>query len=199
MSAPLPDPMTPPDCDLRGYEFMPLFGSRLFGSEFDAQASDLEFRVAIRILWAAWLQCPAGSLPTDDGALCRLADLGRDLKTWKKIRPMVLRHFTLCSDGRLYHPLLCIEAKIAFEKRRKDRERKAIIREGCDWEALRQEVFIRDGHTCGYCGVRNVPLACDHVVSVSRGGRSTLENLIAACVPCNTSKGAKSLSEWRSA
>ena len=36
----IPDPMTPADCDLRGLEYMPLLGQRLFGSEFDAMASD---------------------------------------------------------------------------------------------------------------------------------------------------------------
>lgn len=124
----LPAPLSAADCDLRGYEYMPLFGHRLFGSDFDAKANDMEFRIAMRLWWAAWQQCPAGSLPSEDTALCRLADLGRDIKTWKKVKGMVLRHFVLCSDDRLYHPLLCDQAKDAYERRRRDRERKAAMR-----------------------------------------------------------------------
>ena len=81
----LPGPLTPPDCDLRGFEWMPLLGHRLFASDFDARASDLEFRVALRLWWEAWQQVPAASLPNDDAVLCRLAGLGRDTKTWKKL------------------------------------------------------------------------------------------------------------------
>jgi hypothetical protein len=36
-----------------------------------------------------------------------------------------LHGFILCDDGRLYHPFLCQQALIAWEKRVKDRERKA--------------------------------------------------------------------------
>jgi len=124
----LPAPLTPPDCDLRGYEFMPLFGSRLFTSEFNEKASDAEFRAGIKLWWAAWQQCPAGSLPDDDNALCRYADLGRDLRTWKRIKQVALRGFIKCSDGRLYHKLLCEEARSAYARRVKERERKAELR-----------------------------------------------------------------------
>jgi hypothetical protein len=124
----LPEPMTPADCDLRGYDFMPLFGHRLFGSVFEAHASDAEFRSALRLWWQAWQQCPAGSLPNDDVALSRLADFGRDIRAWLKVKARALHGFTLCTDGRLYHPLLCEQAKLAFERRRKERDRKAEAR-----------------------------------------------------------------------
>ncbi|MCG7348212.1 DUF1376 domain-containing protein [Sphingomonas sp. ACRSK] len=125
----IPEPMTPPDCDLRGLEYMPLLGQRLFGSEFDAMANDSEWRAGLTLWWAAWTQCPAGSLPDDDVALCRLADLGRDLKTWKKLRERALHGFVKCSDGRLYHPTLAQQALVAWDKRVKERERKAQWRE----------------------------------------------------------------------
>lgn len=128
MTASLPDPLTPPDCDLRGYDFMPLFGHRLFGSAFEAHATDAEFRTALRLWWQAWQQCPAGSLPNDDVALARLADFGRDLKAWLKVKAQALHGFALCADGRLYHPLLCEQATLAFERRRRERDRKAEAR-----------------------------------------------------------------------
>ena len=122
-------PMTPPECDLRGYEWMPLFGARLFASNFEAHASDLAFRVAIKLYWECWQQVPAASLPNDDVQLCRLAGLGRDIKTWRKLRADgVLHGFRLCSDDRLYHPMLADEAIKAWECRQRqqaerDRER----------------------------------------------------------------------------
>ena len=124
----LPSPLTPPDCDLRGYDFMPLFGTRLFGSEFYAKCSDAEFRAGLRLWWVAWQQCPAGSLPDDDVALTRFADLGHDVKGWKRLRANALHGFLKCSDGRLYHPVLCSQALEAFDRRRRERERKAEMR-----------------------------------------------------------------------
>jgi hypothetical protein len=124
----LPAPLVPADVDLRGLDYMPLFGNHLFGSEFNAMASDEAWRAGVTLWWAAWNQQPAGSLPDNDVALCRLADLGRDVRGWKQIRDVALRGFTLCSDGRLYHPFLCKQALIAWDKRVKERDRKAEYR-----------------------------------------------------------------------
>ena len=119
----LPTPLTPPDCDLRGYEWMPLLGRRLFASDFDARASDLEFRVAMRLWWEAWQQVPAASLPNDDAVLCRLAGLGRDTKTWKKLRAgMALHGFVLCGDNRWYHHVLAEQALKAYDSRLKHKD-----------------------------------------------------------------------------
>jgi hypothetical protein len=120
----LPAPLTPPECDLRGYDFMPLFGHRLFRSDLYEQTDGEEFKCAVKLWWEAWNQCPAGSLPDDDAKLARLADLGRDVKTWRKMRDAVLRGFVLCSDGRLYHKALCEWAMEAYERRVRDRQRK---------------------------------------------------------------------------
>lgn len=125
MTQELPAPLVPADCDLRGLDYMPLFGNHLFGSEFNAAATDAEWRAAVTLWWAAWNQVPAGSLPADDVALCRLADLGRDVKGWKKLRERALHGFVACSDGRLYHAFLCQQVLVAWEKRIKEREKKA--------------------------------------------------------------------------
>ena len=53
----------------------------------------------------------------------------------------------------------------------------------------RKNILKRDNHTCQYCGVRSVPMTIDHVISRKKGGEETWENLVAACVPCNTRKG----------
>lgn len=103
---------------------MPLFGHRLFRSDLYEHTNGEQFKVAVKLWWEAWNQCPAGSLPNDDAKLCRLADLGRDMKSWRRMREAVLRGFVLCSDGRLYHKLICEWATEAFERRVRDRERK---------------------------------------------------------------------------
>ncbi len=55
----------------------------------------------------------------------------------------------------------------------------------------RFNVFLRDKWSCQYCGHRfkTHDLTFDHVVPKSRGGRTSWENIVAACQPCNTKKG----------
>lgn len=49
---------------------------------------------------------------------------------------------------------------------------------------------------CFYCGTRAEPLALDHVVPISKGGRHSIGNLVSACKSCNSSKNDKYLAEW---
>ena len=58
----------------------------------------------------------------------------------------------------------------------------------------RTMIYKRDGHKCQYCGsTKN--LTIDHIIPRSRGGEDTWENLVVACMPCNTRKGDKFLDE----
>lgn len=66
-----------------------------------------------------------------------------------------------------------------------------------NWYALRARIFARDGYACTYCGQVSEDLHCDHIVPFSRGGATTEENLTTACASCNSSKGARLISEWR--
>jgi hypothetical protein len=125
----LSEPLTPPECDLRGMEWMPLHGHKLYGSDFDAIANDAEYRAAQRLWWAAWQQqVPAASLPDDDRVLAHAAGYGRDHKGWMRIKDAALHAFVKCSDGRLYHRFLAPEAIVAWERRVKERDRKATYR-----------------------------------------------------------------------
>jgi hypothetical protein len=127
----VPEPMTPPDCDLRGFEFMPYFGDRLASSTFYelAFSNPRAFMAAHRLWWQAWKQCPAASLPNDDVALARLADFGENVRNFKKNREISLHGFVLCSDGRLYHPMLAILAIEAWERRKYERQKKQKYRQ----------------------------------------------------------------------
>lgn len=96
-------PLTPPECDLKEFPFTPIYRARLFGSAFHAKANDAEWRAGVTLWLKSQDQVPAGSLPNDDTELCRLAEYGRDLKTWLKVKTLALHGWFQCSDGRLYN------------------------------------------------------------------------------------------------
>jgi 5-methylcytosine-specific restriction endonuclease McrA len=54
----------------------------------------------------------------------------------------------------------------------------------------RQNVFLRDKHTCQYCSkiFAESELNLDHVLPRDRGGKTTWENIVTSCIPCNTRK-----------
>jgi len=63
----------------------------------------------------------------------------------------------------------------------------------------RRNLYHRDDYTCQYCGVR-LPadrLSIDHVRPRSKGGKTTWDNCVLACVRCNTRKADRTLSEAR--
>lgn len=61
----------------------------------------------------------------------------------------------------------------------------------------RDVVYERDGYRCVYCGERErEQLVLDHAVPLARGGGDSIENLVTACVACNSSKGAAELETW---
>ena len=124
----LPPPLTPSTADLRDFPHTPLFRSRLFGSSFHARSTDSEWRAGVTLWLKSWDQTPAGSLPDDDIELCRLAELGRDLKLWNRLKVGALRGWVRCSDGRLYHPVVAEGVNNAIEAKLKQRLKTAKAR-----------------------------------------------------------------------
>lgn len=61
----------------------------------------------------------------------------------------------------------------------------------------RRNIFKRDNFTCQYCGVHpgSEELTIDHVRPKSRGGVTTWENCVVACVECNSRKAARTPDE----
>ena len=57
----------------------------------------------------------------------------------------------------------------------------------------RANVYLRDNSTCQYCGdhVEAKHATLDHVLPVSKGGKTTWENTCTACGPCNSGKADK--------
>lgn len=56
---------------------------------------------------------------------------------------------------------------------------------------LRFRVFVRDSFLCVYCGngaKHGAILHADHVIPRSKGGETSLKNLVTACMDCNLGK-----------
>ena len=54
-------------------------------------------------------------------------------------------------------------------------------------------VHLRDMFVCQYCNnpFPQKQLTLDHVIPISRGGKTSWENIVSACNPCNSHKGSK--------
>lgn len=116
-------PLTPPDCDLRDFPFMPLMVARLRRSKAWLMAKrrpEIGFYM-INLWTAAWHDFPAASIEDDDDVMADLAmcDIGK----WKKVRDAVLHGWVKCSDGRLYHPTVAEQANASWATRQSYRER----------------------------------------------------------------------------
>lgn len=57
----------------------------------------------------------------------------------------------------------------------------------------KKTVLVRDNYTCQYCGKVLTPKTCtiDHVIPVSKGGKSTYTNCVTSCKTCNNWKDDK--------
>lgn len=166
MTDQLPAPPIPPDADLRDFPFMPLDIGRLFGSAFHARASDAEWRVGVTLWLRSYHQVPAGSLPDDDIELCRLAELGRDMRTWRKVKAMALHGWVKHADGRLYHATVAEKATEAWRRKVSQRERSRrgnARRWGHRSDAQDRPLAIPEGQQppfqCDPCGIAKASLS----------------------------------------
>jgi hypothetical protein len=65
--------------------------------------------------------------------------------------------------------------------------------------SVKRRVFNRDGRACVMCGVSE-KLCVDHILPVSRGGFTVLDNLQVLCEKCNLQKSNMTMAEfeiWR--
>lgn len=59
----------------------------------------------------------------------------------------------------------------------------------------KKNIFLRDSYKCQYCGAEPEKVNLDHIHPVSRGGKTTWENVVTSCLPCNDRKADKLLHE----
>ena len=61
----------------------------------------------------------------------------------------------------------------------------------------RENIYRRDNYECVYCGDNNKKtLTLDHVIPQSKGGKDTWDNLVTACIKCNSEKSNLTLEEY---
>ncbi len=108
-----PAPPIPCDVDLRDFRFMPFDVVQLHNSETWAIADGWAAKACVNLWTRAWHQVPAGSLPDDDN----LHRTWAGVSDWESVRSTALRGFIKCSDGRLYHNVICQKALAAWNER----------------------------------------------------------------------------------
>lgn len=61
----------------------------------------------------------------------------------------------------------------------------------------RIKIFERDSYKCKYCGkqLTRFSSSLDHIQSVSHGGINSFDNLVTACLHCNSSRGNRPVME----
>jgi len=83
--------------------------------------------------------------------------------------------------------------------------RRARLKDACSpgvtpeqWAAICDEYRLENGDVqCAYCkGSCGARPTVEHVVPIVRGGLDEPSNVVPACVSCNSSKGARLVSEW---
>jgi hypothetical protein len=125
----LPEPLTPADCDLTDFKFMPLEVVRLRKSKawlFAKREPEIGF-YAINLWAMSWHEVPAASLEDDDDALADYAMCNPE--RWPEVREKVLRGWVKCSDGRLYHATVAEKAKESWERKQEQRHKTEAARQ----------------------------------------------------------------------
>ncbi|MDY0267919.1 HNH endonuclease [Trichloromonas sp.] len=81
---------------------------------------------------------------------------------------------------------------VTEEDERREREKARELRQSRWWKNRIA------GGICHYCGMKVAPkdLTLDHLVPVSRGGKSTKSNCVPACKSCNNQKKNLLPMEW---
>lgn len=141
--------------------------------------------------------------------ICYLRNLKKDPacyrklgKRWKEANPEKVKQASRKSY-RKHHASRCKRAKawrqahpiqvLIFGQARRARKKAAIIEDCSAKIALLKRA--RFCHWC-CCSLASGAATIDHVVPLARGGKHCNDNLVAACLSCNTSKNDSLVHEW---
>lgn len=108
---------------------------------------------------------------------------------------MAQRSFTIpMTEETITELIYQLESKLSLEALAK--EQRALMT-----SKLRTHIKERDNYTCCQCGNSvhtepNLLLEIDHIIPISKGGLTQIDNLQTLCWKCNRSKGAKLASEF---
>ena len=110
-------------------------------------------------------------------------ELRENLVRWREANKEHIRDYALAYRARPEN-----KERHALNQRR----RKALLRSlpatltFAEWK----EIKAAYDYCCAYCGEKPEVLSMDHVIPVSRGGGTTKDNIVPACLPCNRQKNA---------
>ena len=112
-----------------------------------------------------------------------------------KFLPLLRKHHGTHAQG-VFHRLMKKSSTLRSTLKRRSREYEVEFNIAL---ATIRELFLSNyGSSCKYCtsilDVRN--MVCDHMVPLSNGGDSILENLEMICKRCNTRKGPLTTKEY---
>jgi hypothetical protein len=127
----------------------------------------------------------------DDRVMPLATKAGRQ---WKAVKAALVKKGKISLEGGFIRALLAAGERLHGGVDGGGRELD-VSRTEC--ARLRAAVFARDGLRGTYCGAVGATLECDHIEPLARSGSSAFNDLAAACIACNRSKGARPLSEWR--
>jgi hypothetical protein len=156
-------------------------------------------RVSTRSLRRAVVRSAYSSAAENTITLGKVQDTLRALETVGAIR----KEGEPNRDGTLYRVLIPeeIEACRKFRSERTASESELFIdNANIDYYNTRQNrirVFERDGYLCRYCHKQLTRLTAtlDHVTPVAEGGDNSLENLVTACLDCNSRKNMRAVGD----
>lgn len=123
----LPDPPYAADTRAKGWRFE-LDYEKIEQSDTWPLAAELPMcQHALLMMWlVAWTQEPCGSFTNDEAVIrakCRIPP-----RTWGVCRDVLMRGWTLASDGRLYHETITVRVLAMLDKRAGDAGRAATRR-----------------------------------------------------------------------
>lgn len=107
--------------------------------------------------------------------------------------------------GTLYRVLIPDEIEVCREYRRKRVAEEEKPLQPSEAEAdfynvkeNRLKVYERDEYQCRYCGKQLTRFTCtlDHVTPVAAGGTNALDNLVTACLTCNSKKHQRPVGDF---
>jgi hypothetical protein len=115
----LPRAPVPPECDLTTLGWYPCHVKLMLGHRINdpLRTTPEQFRAAMRLMWEAWHQVPAASLPDDNRKLAELAGYRGNVPAWNKMMAGAMCDFVKCADGRWYSITLLPEAIIAWRRK----------------------------------------------------------------------------------
>src|SRR5437879_5882727 len=114
-----------------------------------------------------------------------------DFATWRELSEYRAQHFREEDDDWVRTVSSIIQAPRVIRLLGYDKLPKQTVKFN------RRNIFARDNNQCQYCGKKypTSELSLDHIVPRSRGGVSTWENVVCACVNCNVKKGGRTPKE----